>query len=319
MDMKHIKILVLIFILTFCISVAYAEEECSYFYDEFDNETFSNANWDITPPALIEGGYLTDNGSELEMYHDIEAGLSYNKIEYTMNYYLNNNSASKPEIYFYDNDTDYVSISFYNANSSFIVQSPCGGTEYTGFVFTYNTNDTLNLTFDLTLQELNLNYNGNEHSYSFASCIDRIDQIGLAVIGSNNTHIDNIELLLYEQNNFTDYNLCTYYTSQTPATPACTEDWSCTGYENCLAPASTADCNSVLDLNTCGTEYTGNYSEFTPNSCRYGSGVTYPEKNLGTTGVEDNPLFSVSPTGAKYPDWLQKIIDFFKNGWSAWQ
>lgn len=48
----------------------------------------------------------------------------------------------------------------------------------------------------------------------------------------------------------------------------CVPDWSCDGYEAC----NTSDlrpCNSVTDLNTCGDNYTGNYSEFSPLTCDY--------------------------------------------------
>lgn len=48
----------------------------------------------------------------------------------------------------------------------------------------------------------------------------------------------------------------------------CTPDWSCNGYSACMQNNS-QNCNSVLDLNSCGETYTGDYSEFAPQSCTY--------------------------------------------------
>jgi hypothetical protein len=48
-----------------------------------------------------------------------------------------------------------------------------------------------------------------------------------------------------------------------------TPDWICNNYETCVYPAATAMCNNVTDLNNTGYNYTGNYSEFTPQSCSY--------------------------------------------------
>ncbi|RLG69301.1 MAG: hypothetical protein DRO11_07960 [Methanobacteriota archaeon] len=44
----------------------------------------------------------------------------------------------------------------------------------------------------------------------------------------------------------------------------CTPDWSCVGYSECN-PDKT--CNSVNDLDSCGEDYTGNYSEFPSITC----------------------------------------------------
>jgi len=42
--------------------------------------------------------------------------------------------------------------------------------------------------------------------------------------------------------------------------PLCVEDWSCVGYAACVN--NLENCNSVVDGNTCGTTYTGDFSEF---------------------------------------------------------
>ena len=48
----------------------------------------------------------------------------------------------------------------------------------------------------------------------------------------------------------------------------CVADYVCSGYSSCNA-SDVAPCNNVTDNNACGYTYTGNYSEFTPQSCNY--------------------------------------------------
>jgi len=55
---------------------------------------------------------------------------------------------------------------------------------------------------------------------------------------------------------------------------SCTPNWSCNGHETCVSPMPNANCNSVTDLNTCGETYSGNYSEFTPQTCSYPPPIT---------------------------------------------
>ena len=49
----------------------------------------------------------------------------------------------------------------------------------------------------------------------------------------------------------------------------CVESWTCTGYAECVEPALNVSCNAVIDNNACGTNYTGDYSEFTLSQCSY--------------------------------------------------
>lgn len=49
---------------------------------------------------------------------------------------------------------------------------------------------------------------------------------------------------------------------------SCVNTWNCNGYSSCLIN-NTQNCNSTIDLNSCGNNYTGDYSEFTPQSCLY--------------------------------------------------
>jgi hypothetical protein len=60
-------------------------------------------------------------------------------------------------------------------------------------------------------------------------------------------------------------NISTYDNQNTLV---CNPLWSCSGYGNCL-PDNTSLCNQVVDLNDCGVAYTGNYSEFEPDTCSY--------------------------------------------------
>jgi hypothetical protein len=50
--------------------------------------------------------------------------------------------------------------------------------------------------------------------------------------------------------------------------PPCVPNWNCSGYGNCL-PNNTQLCNATTDLNQCGENYTGNFSEFTPQVCDF--------------------------------------------------
>jgi len=58
--------------------------------------------------------------------------------------------------------------------------------------------------------------------------------------------------------------------------PLCILDWVCDGYDNCMTN-NTQNCNSVVDNNSCGELYAGDYSEFTPQVCTY----TSPVENVG--------------------------------------
>jgi hypothetical protein len=60
----------------------------------------------------------------------------------------------------------------------------------------------------------------------------------------------------------------------------CTPNYICNGYAAC-GITDNRSCNSVTDLNFCGITYTGNYSEFTPQSCNYCTS-TISGPNLGT-------------------------------------
>jgi len=55
----------------------------------------------------------------------------------------------------------------------------------------------------------------------------------------------------------------------------CTPDWVCSDYGDCIN--NSILCNDTIDLNSCGEAYTGNYSEFPPQStnCNLLQGLVY--------------------------------------------
>jgi surface protein len=56
-------------------------------------------------------------------------------------------------------------------------------------------------------------------------------------------------------------------------TPPCTPNWNCSVFDDCIG--GTKECLNVSDLNECGEEYTGDFSEFEPVFCSYN--FTYQE------------------------------------------
>lgn len=89
--------------------------------------------------------------------------------------------------------------------------------------------------------------NGNKNaSYSFPFAFDTTYTNLYLYSASSNIRFDNISITM----------------------GSCVPDWSCNGYDVCLSN-STQNCNSVTDLNFCGETYSGDYSEFPPQSCTY--------------------------------------------------
>jgi hypothetical protein len=89
-----------------------------------------------------------------------------------------------------------------------------------------------------------------------------IDNVGVCEVYDANYPTKSLESLtttFWYDYQYID-NLAVYY--------LCTPDWSCNGYGTCLIN-STQNCNSVTDLNVCGEIYSGDYSEFTSQSCTY--------------------------------------------------
>jgi len=82
----------------------------------------------------------------------------------------------------------------------------------------------------------------------------------------------------------------TYYEYQTLSCDYCTPSWSCSGYDSCLTN-DTQQCNAVTDTNSCYAQtglssdlYSGDYSEFAPQSCNY---CSYNIVNSSWTGWTD--------------------------------
>ena len=61
---------------------------------------------------------------------------------------------------------------------------------------------------------------------------------------------------------------CQYPFTDCPTPANCTPIWVCSGYDACNA-SDYQECNSVIDTNMCGDTYSGDYSEFEPQSCDY--------------------------------------------------
>jgi hypothetical protein len=83
-------------------------------------------------------------------------------------------------------------------------------------------------------------------------------------------------------------------TLETTTPPPCTPDWTCNGYASCGFDDNRS-CNSVADLNTCGDSYTGNYSEFTPQSCNYCTS-TYSNTTSACVGGFQNNTYVYTNT-----------------------
>lgn len=110
------------------------------------------------------------------------------------------------------------------------------------------------------------------------------------------------DVQMSNQTNFVGFdfvNVWTLYNAVTPVfdwqspSPPCNEDWVCDGYAGsvCLLnDTSTASCNSVFDNNSCGTSYTGNYSEFANQTgvCDFCTPDWYCDGYVNTTCIVVN-------------------------------
>ena len=84
--------------------------------------------------------------------------------------------------------------------------------------------------------------------------------------------------------------------------PLCIPDWVCDGYDNCMTN-NTQNCNSVVDNNSCGELYAGDYSEFNPQMCDfcipnwlcdgYGSCMINNTQNCNAV-ADDNGCFAIT-------------------------
>jgi hypothetical protein len=65
-----------------------------------------------------------------------------------------------------------------------------------------------------------------------------------------------------------DTLMCSDYDASDADFQLCVPDWQCDLYGDCLTN-NTRNCIAAEDLNNCSINYTGNYSEFTPDVCDY--------------------------------------------------
>lgn len=90
----------------------------------------------------------------------------------------------------------------------------------------------------------------------------------------------------------------------------CNPSWTCNGYTTCDIN-NMQNCNNVTDANNCAIPYTGNYSEFTPNTCIYctpywiartGTGYECQPNGTKLTYYDDYSTCCIdSPTNCIYP------------------
>jgi len=117
----------------------------------------------------------------------------------------------------------------------------------------------------------------------------------LQLAPKNDLAIFDLNYLYVSPTNFTTYSpQNTLFITEV----VCEPDWYCTGYADECVECEQA-CDSVLDLNVCGEEYTGDYTEFEPQDCCEENEITgyvaqYSTSDvgkqvvdgLGTAGVE---------------------------------
>lgn len=86
----------------------------------------------------------------------------------------------------------------------------------------------------------------------------------------------------------------------------CTPDWHCTSYTTCVN--STQYCDAVSDHNTCNTPYTGNYSEFSPQSCTTTYTPDYTAVNIAPATI--STLVSILITIGSFSVIIVLILGF---------
>ena len=94
-----------------------------------------------------------------------------------------------------------------------------------------------------------------------------------------------------------DYDFNQYFEPNQPnlmseESSGCTPDWLCSAYGTCLIN-DTQNCVNVTDNNLCGENYTGNFSEFSPNACDYCT-PTWSCSLLGNCSGVVRPCLNVS-------------------------
>lgn len=102
---------------------------------------------------------------------------------------------------------------------------------------------------------------------------------------------------------------------------SCVENWTCSGYVACVKPAPTANCTAAIDQNECGTRYSGDYTEFTPKTCRYGGGGGWPQETQQPTEEEQAATMAVAGEAEPTGFW-QKLLAWLRSlginlGWSS--
>jgi hypothetical protein len=86
----------------------------------------------------------------------------------------------------------------------------------------------------------------------------------------------------------------------------CTPNWTCSAYAACL-PNNTQLCNVAVDNNSCGEMYSGDYSEFTPQSCVYGN-ITGYQGQYSTGDYVNIMADGLGTAGAVFVSFIALIV-----------
>jgi len=238
-------------------------KNCKLEYDRYAR-IFNSNNITIYNNEII----AHSGGTNGQLYFDFNGATETVRVNITNN-----------ELYFPDSDENFVFyypyqyalINIYNNNITEI----WSGTDDL-FLDEMVSGGGGNATFPIHRQAF-----GNYYSVDFYNCSD----------GDSDGICDNVF-------NDTTTGTTQWYDLYPLSSPApynpCTPDWECNGYEVCIEPLVNASCNSVLDLNTCGEAYTGNYSEFTPEVCDYGFSGDYDAGDIARATISGIATFLIT-------------------------
>lgn len=255
------------------------------FYDDFENGVIDH-NWSVNPDVLEQDGFLIfgSNGGSVYQNFSETMGIDLSQA-FTIKWNMTNiegiNTAYS-SIYLNDGAGNYVFLSpNYDSTDSFVNDDLiiyCGGT--------CSCTQVTNLsTPEQPAYEATITYNPLTNTLR----LERNDSISLENVVTGCTFSEtNVQAFGRDGSvNISDFFI--------EGLPFCYPNWTCGGYAACL-PNSTQYCNVAVDNNSCGDSYTGDYSEFLPQSCvlnvtgyqaQYNTGdfVNIASNGLGTAGA----------------------------------
>lgn len=252
-------------------------------YTDFNGSDL-NLTWDepIDADCSQIGGFLHGNNSCLVVKdigsYDVNIS-NYDSIEYNFSIY----NSYKNFTYNYNLFNYYINTSsditqgrielrnFIYINGDVFLQVVCfdnlGGVEH---MFS-DPSEYLNYQIDEP-ENFSVKYNFNNYSLMISSSIEtksyNMSLCPHSIIGSG----DYVSKVMFYAQSFLSgtFSVSDFdYVSITGILDTCDPDWSCDGYDECVDPATNVSCNSVTDLNSCNTTYTGDYTEFEVQTCCY--------------------------------------------------